>query len=276
MTGVKAHQDLFYSHAGCWCAVKELIDISQSSGRRRKHSFHCPRGHRFFSCARQYSTTWEPREAKTHPLLLVLCNHNCNLSYAPGLPWLTYLPAILFLLPVTSYLPFSVIVRRCQGFRFPTETGEQGCFLLAFSLGLMVLFPVGWPSSVSILAVKATKFTGWKPLMLASITGPLFPRWVFQPWASVHQCSCFSCTTPCEENFACEENLEAWGQDLFGCTSIPNVSWWPALGNPLSSVVALHPSAETLRLTVSGERLCPNLDTGLLSVGSQRCLRGKL
>lgn len=106
-----------------------------------------------FCCAKQYSiTTWERRKAKTHPLLqlLELCNHSCNLPYVPRYPpgshfscQLPLLPAIIFSLPVTSYLLFSVIVSRPQGFRFLTGTRERDCFSLALSLELKVLFPMG-------------------------------------------------------------------------------------------------------------------------------------
>jgi len=105
-------------------------------------------------CAEQYSvTTWEPREAKTHPLLqlLELCNRTRNLPCAPRYPRLAFpTPALVFLLPAANYLPFSVIASRPQGFHFPTESREQGCFSLAFSLELMVLFPVGCASSLPI------------------------------------------------------------------------------------------------------------------------------
>lgn len=70
-----------------------------------------------FCCGKWYSiTTWELRDAKTHPLLqpLELCNNHHNLLYAHWSPWLTFLvpPTVAATYPVfvTSHnllAPFS-------------------------------------------------------------------------------------------------------------------------------------------------------------------------
>lgn len=136
------------------------------------------------------------------------------------------LPAIMFLLPVTNYLLFSVIVRRPQGFLFPTEARDRSCFSLVFSLELMVLFSVGRPSSFCIFAFKAssrkTKLLveipsegGWPASQDLSFPG-VCSNHKYLP----HQWSCCFLHHALERGFCLlnkEKCCKAWTQDLFLC-----------------------------------------------------------
>lgn len=101
MTGVKAHHDffLFLSKLLLWCerAYRPFSSFRLGEDAQFSLSMGAQLLLTSFCYAKQYAvTTWQPREARTHPLLqlLELCNHNHNLPYGPQYPQLTFLTPV--------------------------------------------------------------------------------------------------------------------------------------------------------------------------------------
>lgn len=118
-----------------------------------------------FCCGKRYSiTTWELREAKTHTLLqpLELCNNHRNLLCAPWSPWLTFLvaptTAATYPVFVTSHnllVPFSYCEQTPGLPLSHRDRRKKAASSPAFSFEFVVLFLMGWPISLAILALKA-------------------------------------------------------------------------------------------------------------------------